>query len=35
MGSMTITGISNTTDNVSGTDASNDSYREVTIAFAF
>ena len=35
MGSMTITGISNSTDNVSGTDASNDSYREVTVAFAF
>ena len=35
MGSMTITGISNSTDNVGGTDASNDSYREVTIAFAF
>ena len=35
MGSMTITGISNSTDNVGGTDASNDAYREVTIAFAF
>ena len=35
MGSMTITGISNSTDNVAGTDASNDSYREVTVAFAF
>jgi hypothetical protein len=35
MGSMTITGISNSTDNVAGTDASNKSYREVTVAFAF
>ena len=35
MGGMTITGISNTTDSVGGTDGSNDSYREVTIAFAF
>ena len=35
MGSMTVTGISNSTDNVGGTDASNDSYREVTVAFAF
>ena len=35
MGSMTVTGISNSTDNVAGTDASNDSYREITVAFAF
>tara|TARA_B100000886_G_scaffold248919_1_gene175354 strand:+ start:362 stop:589 length:228 start_codon:yes stop_codon:yes gene_type:complete len=35
MGSMTVTGISNSTDSVAGTDGSNDSYREVTIAFAF
>ena len=34
-GGMTITGIANSTDNVSGTSASNDSYKEVTIAFAF
>ena len=34
-GSMTVTGISNSTDNVAGTDASNDSYREITVAFAF
>ena len=34
-GKYDFLGISNSTDNVAGTDASDDSYREVTVAFAF
>ena len=35
MGSMTIQGIANSTENVAGTAESDDSYKEVSIAFAF